>query len=432
MELDQQLAEALRAVRRENTHRMNRMRVVGTGAFVAVGAAIALVPELADASTRHRWQIIFVWILAYFILAVILLLASRLYHWCRRLSRFAVPVFDIPMVVAIQSAHILAGDAKPGEVAMFTLSILVCLVLLSAFALDLTKLAITLAIAFGCYLLLGHLAGLGIGSHLSSVVVFSLVAWICIFAGRNRVDLVTHVTRANARRLRLERYFSPGVAELLEQHDEEKLGQAQECELTVIFADIRGFTRMTEHLEGPEVIAFLNLLHSRMVAAVFEHGGTLDKYLGDGVMIYFNAPVAQPDHALRAVRCALAMQREIAALNIDRWWHGEDGLRLGIGIHSGQAVLGDIGAPHRREFTAIGDTVNVAARLQEMTKEAGNGVLVSAQTVGRVAEDFAWTSVGALPIRGRTEPIEAFSPGHPVRLPGGEITKMDRRAVRAD
>src|SRR2546428_11377500 len=123
----------------------------------------------------------------------------------------------------------------------------------------------------------------------------------------------------------------------------------------------------------------LNDYHGRMVETLFALGGTLDKYLGDGLMAYFGAPVPQPDHAERAVRCALAMQRVLDEFNVERAARGEPPLRMGIGVHTGTVVLGDIGAPRRREYTAIGDAVNVAPPRQGLTKLQGGPLPGSAE-----------------------------------------------------
>ncbi|NIP98802.1 MAG: adenylate/guanylate cyclase domain-containing protein, partial [Akkermansiaceae bacterium] len=220
--------------------------------------------------------------------------------------------------------------------------------MLSAFTLKASQVYLSLFLAIVFEQILQGVAGMGSGSHLSSIIILLLAAWICLFAGQSRLHLVKTITRADARRERLQRYFSPGVGEILEEREEDDLALGQECELTVLFTDIRGFTELSAQLTSHDVIRLLNTYHARMVEAVFRHGGTLDKYLGDGLMAYFNAPVGQPDHAARAVRCALAMDDELTALNSDPWWPGRRRIEAGIGIHTGRAIVGDIGAPHRR------------------------------------------------------------------------------------
>jgi adenylate cyclase len=143
---------------------------------------------------------------------------------------------------------------------------------------------------------------------------------------------------------------------------------------------------------------------------VFACEGTLDKYLGDGLMAYFGAPVPVADHAVRAVLCALAMQESLGEMNAARAARGEPPLRMGVGLHSGPVVLGDIGAPGRREYTAVGDTVNVAARIEELTKAHGFAVLVSDETRRLAREAFPFEPVSPLPVRGKREPIRCWTP----------------------
>jgi class 3 adenylate cyclase len=220
---------------------------------------------------------------------------------------------------------------------------------------------------------------------------------------------IDRVADERLRRERLERYFSPQVAaQLVEPAALGTAGQTRE--VTVLFCDLRDFTPICEALPAPVVVALLNTFLERMVDVVFAHGGTLDKYLGDGLMAYFGAPVAQADHAARAVQCAVAMRSALAALNSERARDGASPLRMGIGIHSGPVVLGDIGAARRRDYTVVGDAVNVAARLQELTKAEGVDVLVSASTRLHLGDAVPLSAPRALQIRGRAVPLMVCVP----------------------
>lgn len=195
------------------------------------------------------------------------------------------------------------------------------------------------------------------------------------------------------------------VKELLENPDSFRLGGATQL-ITVLFADIRGFTSFAENEDPEKVVGLLNEYFSAMSQIIFEHGGTLDKYIGDGLMALFGAPTASPDDARNAVRAAVAMQRRIATLNPELVAAGFSEVAVGIGLHTGDATVGYIGSEQRSEYTAIGDTVNLASRLESNT--TGGQILISEATALGSGAIFPLTKRDALTVKNRVQPVEVY------------------------
>lgn len=179
-------------------------------------------------------------------------------------------------------------------------------------------------------------------------------------------------------------------------------------EVTILLSDLRGFTALAEHRDPQQVVAVLNEYFTAMAAIIWECRGTIDKFIGDAILAVFGAPVAQPDHALQAVRAALRMQEALGELN--RGWseRGSPVLAMGIALHTGTVVAGNVGSPQRMEYTVIGDPVNLTARIEELNKTYGTRVLLSETTYDLVGDHFAAELVSAAPVRGRSDPVRVY------------------------
>ena len=239
-------------------------------------------------------------------------------------------------------------------------------------------------------------------ADLDLFTAFSNYAAVAIAQAR----LAARVLEEQKRRERLERYHSPAVVDRILKGGTEADAPfiAQERDLTVLFADLVGFTSMAEHMKPQQVAVTLNHFFARMADAIFLHEGTLDKFIGDSVLAVFGAPLDLKNHALNAVRAAQTMHRSLAALNEER---PEPLLKMRIAIHTWVAMVGDMGSPKRREYTVLGDVVNTAARIEDSAAGAGQTVITRA-TFDRLEDQVPARSLGVTQFRGQTKQVELF------------------------
>jgi adenylate cyclase len=215
-----------------------------------------------------------------------------------------------------------------------------------------------------------------------------------------KIELEAH-TRAQFQRL-----VSPSLVDKIVS-GELRLEQGGELrEVTMLFADIRGFTSMSERTAPEEMVRTLNAYFERMVDSLFEYGGTLDKYVGDEIIGLFGAPVSLPDAPLRAVRCALDMLERLSAFNVERASRGESAIEIGIGLNTGHVVAGAIGSPQTLQYTVIGDAVNTAARLCSVAR-AGE-VIISSMTYEKCGSSFDIEKRAPVKVKGKADPLPIY------------------------
>jgi adenylate cyclase len=234
------------------------------------------------------------------------------------------------------------------------------------------------------------------------------VGLLAAFAGETTVMFFGERRDRLYVRKQLSRHVGPGVAETLAEGEWPDFG-GETREITMLFSDLQGFTSLSERMSSQEICSLLNRYFGVVFPIVFKYGGTIDKLMGDGMMAYFGWPQQDADHAARAVRCAVEIQAALAEWQQSPEMRDAPPLRTRIGIHTGEATVGQIGFGERREFTVIGDVVNVASRLEGMNKEFGTAILISGSTLTAAGELAPTVYRGDVAVRGRREPTRVYS-----------------------
>ncbi len=205
------------------------------------------------------------------------------------------------------------------------------------------------------------------------------------------------------------KYVSPQVLnEILRDPAQVKLG-GEEKEVTVFFSDIRGFTTLSEKIAPQELVRILNRYFTIMTEHILENRGVVDKFIGDAIMAFWGAPIGIPDQADRAIHSALAMRESLKKLNKELTEAGDPEINIGIGIFTGKAVVGNVGSQDRFDYTVMGDTVNVASRLEGLNKEYKTQIIIGEATKNKSHEPWPWKYLGSVQVKGRKEAIKIYT-----------------------
>jgi class 3 adenylate cyclase len=383
------------------------LRVGGLTLFAVGSWAVWWIPDLVALPPMPLYRVVYPTLWLGFGLAVLAVLRHR------ASPRWVAPTIAFLDASAIALNHILFSSTLPPPIhpVQTTRTLLIACALLAmsgGLRLDRRVAAWITLLAMAAFL-----AGVRL-SPMPEEMLYSLFsAALLLIVGAVGIwmaDTVRRAALADAGRATLGRFLPRRVIEGAWGDPAELLAEPRQLDATVLMSDLRGFTSLAEALSPAEVLAFLNTVQGAFAAAVEARGGTVDKFLGDGMLAVFGAPDPLDDHAARALGAARDIQAVMAAINLDRAQRGDPAVRVGVGLHSGSVVTGVLGSGARLEFTVIGDTVNVASRLQTMTRERDADVLASADTVARAGDAAGQVvSLGAVPVRGRALPLEVFA-----------------------
>lgn len=324
-------------------------------------------------------------------------------YWPARKYLFAALEVLLP-----QGALVLLGAAAPPLV----LSTFAVGLALAAIILASLRYAVGVVVSTGVLAAFSQVVIMGILPPPYGVVAGSIAVALCILVTVSAAYGATSLVALHQQAVlqaQLARFLAPELVNELLTNPALLAQQTRACVATVLFADIRGFTALSEHLAPHDVVALLNLFLTEMGAAITAQHGMVDKYIGDAIMGVFGATGDSATHAARAVQAAQAMREQLVILNRQLHTRGLPPLDLGIGIHTGALVVGAIGSPLRLDYTVIGDTVNLASRVESLTRQFGVPILLSTETRDALDSVLGLREIGTTEVKNRRQLVTVWA-----------------------
>ncbi len=372
--------------------RINEVRLGYARAFLLAAGGINLYFALDTIRLIH-----YAYLISFVLAVFVILMIHFKYHI---VYSYLLPFIDATLMFALMhNVRVIYGVdlwATTGGVA--TLTAFTCIFIMSGvLRLRKTICVMTSILAIGLFTIFKiNTPQLYISSYvitIAAMIVMAILSYIYTKSARRAI-------RAEVAELTLRRFIPEQIISRIYKAPLELFNKPRSIKATVLISDIRGFTALSEKLPPTELLSFLSLIQGSLSTVIHDNGGLVDKFLGDGILAVFGTFEEYEDHADRAVKSAFEMQKVIKEQNF--------GVNVGIGIHTGELVVGVLGAGKRSEFTVIGDTVNTASRIESLTKEKNHSILISDATQKSLQTQIESHYLGAVNIRGKTETIDLY------------------------
>jgi adenylate cyclase len=405
---DEALHAALQGREARVEHRVNLVRGAAIAPLMIADLVYGWLAGILTPPLLRDWTTVLAVFLLYFGLVHRLTRAPAYRPWLKYVTVTVDYVLTVVLFVECRRVDFLVRAAPVDGVAVFV-GFLVLLNVLGAFRHGgrIILYGTALSAAAALYLAMAYTESIALMVYSPVLLVSCGLLTFALSSGLTDLFLLTQ------RRQWLTRFLPRPVAEGIEAGVIPLDLSGVKCEATILLADLRRFTALAESRDPAEVVAVLNEHFATMAAVIWQHGGMIDKFIGDAILAVFGVPVARPDDAVRAATTAICMQEALRGLNEGRARRGGPRLEMGIALHTGTVLAGPVGTPQRLEYTIVGDAVNVAARIEELNKQYRTAILMSEATSLRVRDRIVVRSVAEVTLRGRHDAVRLFTPVPP-------------------